>query len=260
MSVETYYKQGPIRENLESSRYSSILKTLVSDLLALDPMLSLHSVVIDTTSVYSCYLKISDSNLLIKIENNSSIVQIYRSYIKSSGEIVDSNYSNVFFFNEEDKCCAISWGLGDCIRYFSLVSSSGACISLVYSFMNTETYSKKIICYCQGSTTGNSFPVPKVNQTPDYFYNYEFDSVQSMAIFSFAPNNATKNSGYNYILFPFSYMGYSVSYGFLNITFGEGHKLYRLYNGNDVVVTNPGVMVTIDGKQIMSVGQIYYAE
>lgn len=80
MSVETYYKQGPIRE---IGNGAIGLKTLISDLLSLDTMLSLDSVITDTTSEYRCRLKISDSRMGFIFYNKYSVYYIIKCYLNS---------------------------------------------------------------------------------------------------------------------------------------------------------------------------------
>lgn len=258
MSVETYYKQGPIRE-IGNGAIS--LKTLISDLLSLDTMLSLDSVITDTASEYRCRLKISDSRMGFIFYNRDSTYYIIKCYLNSSNEWVNLGSSSIDF--QTGPNCVVVWGIGDCIRHFSIETNydTGRFIFGTYSFLNSETYKEKIVLIDGG--TGNLFTFPNapiIKTFPSVFYNYEINSNEVLTTYSFVPDNSSVRSGFVYTLQPYTYKGYSSSKGFLNITFGEGHKLYKLYNGTNEVIVNPGEMVTIDGKQVMSVGEIFYAE
>ena len=264
MSVETYYKQGPIRENGGSGVGAATLKLLISDLLSLDPMLLLDSVEKDNVGEYSCYLKIVDSRLGYKIRFSGGTVYIYTCYLNSSNKWTNIASYSSYFLNGNSKNCATAWGIGDCFRYFSINSnlSEGYSIGGEYALLNSETYNEKIVLNTHfGFDKGVTFPVsPILTGFPGNFYNTKTNSIQQVTMYSFVPDNASVRSGFVYTLQPFIYKGYSPTEGFLNITFGEGHKLYKLYNGTNGVTANPGEMVTIDGKQVMSVGQILYAE
>lgn len=260
MSVETYYKQGPIRK---VENYGETFKLLVSDLLSLDTMLSLDSVITDTVTQYSCYLKISNSRIGFKVSNNYNNVDIIMSYLDSSNNwnVVEDNRVDLL----HEQVCVVVWGIGDCIRYFSIDSNykTGKAIGGSYSFLNSETYKEKIVVenFFGFESSGVVFPNPPTfDALPYKFYNSEEELYQALSLFSFIPNNASTKSGFVYTLQPVIYQAASPTKGFLNITFGEGHKLYRLYNGTEAVTANPGEMVTIDGKQVMSVGPVIYAE
>lgn len=261
MSVETYYKQGEIRK---IGAYGSTLKLLVSDLLSLDTMLLLDSVVTDTEDTYSCYLKISDSRLLIDIHNAGPIMSFGYCYLDNSDKIVKFDYMNKSYFTSGGQCCAVVWGIGDCLRYFSFTStfsSGGVSCGFVYSFFTSETYNKKVYLYSTIDSSDISFPVPGISdRLPSYFYNSELNSQETLSYLRFDPGSAVMRSGYNYTLLPFGYQAFSPTKGFLNITFGDGHKLYQLYNGSTKVTVQVGEMVTINGKQVMSVGPVIYAE
>lgn len=262
MSVETYYKQGEIRK---IGAYGSTLKLLVSDLLSLDTMLLLDSVVTDTSTYYECYLKIVDSRLGFYLKNDSrGSIYFQVHYLNSSNKWVYISGSGDNFFSSGSQSCVTVWGIGDCFRYFSFNSNlnEGKSIGGEYALLNSETYNEKIVLNTYFILSkGVTFPVPPIlTGFPNNFYNTKINSIQQVELYSFVPDNASVLSGFVYTLQPFIYKGYSSTEGFLNITFGEGHKLYKLYNGTNMVTSNPGEMVTIDGKQIMSVGSVIYAE
>lgn len=266
MSTTPFYKQG---STITVNKKGPALKALVAELVSLDPMLSIHSVKTDTEDAYQVYLKIAGSQMGL---------YIYTATFSSGGDGAICKYgcwnsagtwkSGSFQYwtgtlVSGHQTCAVSWGIGNCLRYCALVTNynGGKGGGFVYGIFNTQTYGDTVVCESVFDFGSTAFPsIPVISAFPQMFYNPDVDQFEGIAYGYISPNKAMTLSGYDYTLCPFGYSGYTETKGFLNLRWGREHKLYELYNGTAKITAQPGKTVMINGKSIMSVGRVFYAE
>lgn len=264
MSTTPFYKQG---STITVNKKGTALKALVAELVSLDPMLSIHSVTKDTEDTYQVYLKIAGSQMGM---------YIYTATFSSGGDGAVCNYggwdsagtwksgsfenwSGILVTGHQ--ACVVSWGIGNCLRYCAFVSNYGVGGGFVYGIFNTQTYSDTVVCTAAFSFGSAAFPsIAAISAFPNVFYDPDVDKVEYISYGYIAPNKAMTLSGYDYTLCPFGYSGYTANKGFLNLRWGGEHKLYELYNGTTKITAQPGKTVMVNGKSIMSVGRVFYAE
>lgn len=266
MSTTPFYNQG---STITVNKKGTALKALVAELVSLDPMLSIHSVKTDTEDAYAVYLKIAGSQTGLYIVNatfssgGAGAVCYYGGWDSAGTWKSGSSENWIGILVTGRQACVVSWGLGNCLRYCALVTneSGGRGGGFVYGMFNTQTYSDTVVCTSAFSFGSAAFPsIAAIPAFPNAFYNPDVDSVEYISYGYIAPNKAMTLSGYDYTLCPFGYSGYTASKGFLNLRWGGEHKLYELYNGTAKITAQPGKTVMINGKSIMSVGRVIYAE
>lgn len=262
MSTAPYFSQSG--DILSEGYPGTTLKALVAALVPMDAALSIHSVLTDTASSYSVYIRIYDTPVYIKIYNSGTYAYIAIGYFDSSGTFVaNQSYGQQYILTSDTSVCCFSWGLGDAIRFVGISSSysSGVAIGFAYSKITANANKDSTVFALAFAQSGMGFPVaPIANISSGYIYNNDANILESVSISAGAPGNASLKSGYDYTLQPAFYNAASPTKGYVNIRWGGSYRLYRLYNNNSVVTITPGKAVSINGVSTMAVGMVLHAE
>lgn len=265
MSLSTYFKQSETITFSGTTNYSYIIKTLAETLVSIDDMLSIDTVLINNGSVYDVFIKISDTRQGIRLHNSSSYTnRIYFNigYLNDSGSFVSQMSNGGSDYKLGDySYCVFSWGLGDCIRNVGISGSvsTGFYIGAQYKFFMSSTSINKMLVLSPVGNTSVGFPgLPTGTPSLDYLYDTERKVSEAIYFNTYdVSDNAFKLSGLNYAMVPYFYQAYTSTKGFLNLRWGESHRLYALcsINGSQIYV-RPGNTVSINSVSVMSIGPI----
>ena len=264
MSLSTYFKQSETI-TFSGTNYSYIIKTLAETLVSIDDMLSIGTVLVDNGSVYDVFIRISDTQQGIRLHNLSSYAnRLYLDigYLNDSGSFVSqmANGGNAYRLGDYSYC-VFSWGLGDCIRNVGISGSysTGFYIGAQYKFFMSSTSINKMLVLSPVGGTSVGFPgLPMGTPSGDYLYDTERKVSESIYFSTYDVSvNAFKLSGLKYAMVPYLYQAYTSTKGFLNLRWGESHRLYSLYSidGSQIYV-RPGNTVSINSVSVMSIGPI----
>lgn len=262
MSTAPYFNQSG--DILSSGYPGTTLKALVAALVSMDAALSIHSILTDTASSYSVYIRIYDTPLYIKIYNSGTDAYAAIGYLDSSGAFVSKQAAGrSYMLGSGMSTCCFSWGLGDAIRFVCISSSysTGQAIGFAYSKITANANKDSTVFASALSQSGMGFPVaPIVNISSGYVYNNDANILESVVVADASPGESSLKSGFDYTLQPLFYRASSSTKGYVNIRWGGSYRLYKLYNNNSVVNITPGKAVSINGVSTMAVGMVLHAE
>lgn len=256
-------------------------KFIVSQLLAMDPDLSLAEVRTDTDSSYSVRLRVmGQPDVGLSIENSSTTLYIGAGYWNRQGNFVTTSYNtrsvgSYFGYYYSYGASDPSWyshikvsvlGVDGVLKYIVFSSSRTTEVAYMYYGMFTSTaYADPQYCVgCAENSLNATYPflpqIPFGATLPTVIRDSVNDSYEIINFSSFGSTDGFIKAGYSYALMPQAYQGTSTNKGFLNIKWGGKYNPYLLYGPDGVVKTRPGDIVTINGVEMLSPGYVTVIE
>lgn len=222
MSTAPYFTQSG--DILSGAYPGTTLKALVADLVSMDTALSIYSVLTDTASSYSVYIRIYDTPIYIKIYNSSTYVYMVIGYFDSSGTFVSKNSCGYqYMLSSGASVCCFSWGLGDAIRFVCISSSysTGQAVGSAYSKITANANKDSTVFAQVFAQSSVGFPAaPIANISSGYIYNNDANILESVSFTVVSPGESSLKSGFDYTLQPLFYNASSGTKGYVNIRWG----------------------------------------
>lgn len=249
------------------SNYGTMLKNLVTSLVATSPELTIDSVDSDTTSTYKAYVRVVGSNIGYCIYNNSSYMHIYMCYWNASGIVVKSLGSSENFFGYSPStsyaCKVTSFGINPGVN-FSVISNAYSSYLFVLNYGsftsdNSGTEYWATVYSKSGFSYGDLWAFSDLR---GYAYNSETDALEAIS-FEYTGSSTPSKNGYAYAFYPYAYNAYTANRGFINVKFGGLYGLKRLQepgaagSSSSGYYVAPGQTVNADGYTIQSLGGVY---
>ena len=254
-------------------------KFIVTQLLALDPDLSLAEVITNTDSTYSVRLRVMGSDVGLCIINSDTNLYIGAGVWTSNGTFVTASNNTINvgdWFGHYYKYDTFddSWypyikvsavGIDGVLKYIVFSSSRNNAVPCMYYGMFTSTaYSEPEYCVgCASSALTATYPnlpvIPMASNMPNVIREPTTDTYTKVSYPTFSDTTVFIRAGYQYALLPRAYYGISSTKGFLNIKWGGLYSLYLLFGPNGIVQTLTGETVTINGSSIVSGGYVMIA-
>ena len=268
MAAIQIQESEPFLITSDSTTQQAAWKYVVSQLLALNPMLNLNRVDKDTSSEYTVYVEVADSHAGFRISCYGSSLAIARCWFDANGSFwfEDSQSVSSFFTGGTGYHVKVSTvGVEGALKYvvFTSEAHNGKDLYLSYGMFTHDGKSDPVyVVYSgtalQSSTWPTPSPVPVVHQLPSYKYDSEADKLIWVGFVYFQSNHQVwARAGYPYALIQCANHGYTEKEGFVNVKWGGLYDLYYLVrSGGEAVITNFGETVSINGVSTLSGGTV----
>lgn len=263
-TVDFTYDNGTSSSNY----YGPVCKQIVANLVALCPELSLSSVLVDTTSIYSCILSCMNSEFRIFIRNSDSA--LYWGVVNSTGsELRATIRTNILALSSDSSSGTTKYyarfriyhssigGFYNRFRIANLVDAYTA--DFVYGWAYSKQTAQNLYMFWYESNSGSSAANTPANfgdllSEGAYVYTAASDSAVNRFNYSspdLAPSVAAQYTGASHVLIPTAVTGWheTSQTWFGPMLWGGLYDLFRL-----VTSTAAAVSISADSSYVINGG------